>query len=84
MDGELRNAITEGERPLSDDLLWRMCVHEVCHALAAIALRVGTVRTMRVEPRGGLVETHATFDWLAIQRSPLHGFNVAVSLPLIP
>ena len=61
---DLRDAITEGENDLSDDLLWRMCVHEAGHALAAIALRVGTVRTMRVGPRGGLVETNATFEFL--------------------
>ena len=64
---DIKDALSAGQSTMSEELLWRIAVHEAGHALAMIGLNLGTIQTISVGiGAGGFIESnirqHATQD----------------------
>lgn len=64
---DIKDALSIGQSSMSEELLWRVAIHEAGHALAIIGLKLGTIQTISVGiGAGGFIESnisqHATQD----------------------
>lgn len=64
---DVNEALSAGQNTMSEELLWRIAIHEAGHALALIGLNLGTIQTISVGiGAGGFIESnirqHATKD----------------------
>ncbi|MBO6920476.1 MAG: ATP-dependent Zn protease [Rhizobiaceae bacterium] len=69
---DIKDALSPGQNSMSEELLWRIALHESGHALAMIGFDLGTIRTISVGiGAGGFIESnirqHATQDedWIS-------------------
>ena len=55
---DINDALCAGQNTMSEELLWRIAIHESGHALAMIGLNLGTIQTISVGTgAGGFVES---------------------------
>ncbi|MEP2944666.1 MAG: ATP-dependent Zn protease [Lentilitoribacter sp.] len=55
---DINDALSAGHNTMSEELLWRIAVHESGHALAMVGLNLGTIQTISVGTgAGGFVES---------------------------
>ena len=56
---DIKDAISAGQNAMSEELLWRIAIHEAGHALAMIGLNLGTIQTISVGiGAGGFIESN--------------------------
>lgn len=56
---DIKNALSAGQSTMSEELLWRIAIHEAGHALAMIGLNLGTIQTISVGTgAGGFIESN--------------------------
>lgn len=55
---DINNALCKGQNTMSEELLWRIAIHESGHSLAMIGFGLGTIQTVSVgNGSGGFVES---------------------------
>ena len=64
---DIKDALSAGQNTMSEELLWRIAIHESGHALALIGFDLGTIQTISVGTgAGGFIESnirqHSTQD----------------------
>ena len=60
--GDLRETVLEARDDLPPDMLWRVCVHEAGHAVAAAVVGNGKIRDACVGPGGSFVFTEQAVE----------------------